>query len=134
MDIIFIVVFCQIRSIRQYSLFSECLDFTNTNTQYNFPEAMDVESIIKEYHSKMVVPDGSRSMDLVSPWFNRIRCLEEGYLLPRCTVAVVGIIGVVWSSYNLTQDTKSGRSYFIDLPTIRTKRFDSFFMMCAAKA
>ncbi|XP_026323172.1 uncharacterized protein LOC113232616 [Hyposmocoma kahamanoa] len=56
---------------------------------------MDVESIIKEYHSKMAVPDIYGSMDLVTPWFNRISCFEEGHLLPRCTVAIVGIIGVM---------------------------------------
>lgn len=56
---------------------------------------MDVESITKEYHSKMVLSDLQGTLDLVSPWFNRINCLEEGCLLPRCTVAIIGIIGVV---------------------------------------
>lgn len=57
--------------------------------------AMDVESIVKQYHSQMVIPGMTETVDLVSPWFNRMRCFDEGVLLPRCTVATVAIIGVV---------------------------------------
>lgn len=65
---------------------------------------MDVESIVKEYHSRMTGPEGN--MDLVSPWFNRTTCFEDGYLLARCTVAIVGIIGVVLSQFYNSRVTK----------------------------